>query len=102
MAQPAAATAAGAALQQDKIIKKSTDLPWYYGIPSKETISASDLIDRLEAAAPIAGWDTDDKKIRELYLLFREEAIVWWKSTKKNKECNIADWASVRKAFLLN
>ena len=105
MAQPAAAAAAaaaGAALQQDKIIKKSTDLPWYYGIPTKETISASDLIDRLEAAAPIAGWDTDEKKIRELYLLFREEAIVWWKSTKKSEDCVITDWESVKKAFLLN
>ena len=105
MAQPAAAAAAaaaGAALQQDKIIKKSTDLPWYYGIPTKETISASDLIDRLEAAAPIAGWDTDEKKIRELYLLFREEAIVWWKSTKKSEDCTITDWESVKKAFLLN
>ena len=56
MAQPAAAAAAavGATLAQDKIIKKSTDLPWYYGIPSKETISASDLIDRHEAAAGVA------------------------------------------------
>ena len=104
MANPAqaAAAAANAALQQDKIIKKSTDLPWYYGIPTKETISASDLIDRLEAAAPIAGWDTDEKKIRELYLLFREEAIVWWKSTKKSEDCTITDWESVKKAFLLN
>ena len=87
MAQPAAAAAtAGAALQQDKIIKKSTDLLWYYSIPSKETISASDLIDQLEAAAGVANWDTNDKKIRELYLLFREEALVWWKCTKKNEE----------------
>ena len=107
MAQPAAAAvtaaaAAGATLQQDKIIKKSTDLPWYYGKPSKETISASDLIDQIEAATGVAIWHTDDKKIRELYLLFREEALVWWKSTKKNEECNIAEWVSVKKAFLLS
>ena len=105
MAQPAAAAAAaaaGAALQQDKIIKKSTDLPWYYGIPSKETISAADLIDRIKAAAGVSNWDTDNKKIRELYLLFREEALVWWKCTKKNEDCVITDWESVKKAFLIN
>ena len=102
MAAQAAAAAAGAALQADKIIKKSTDLPWYYGIPAKETISASDLITRLEAAAGVSNWDTDDKKIRELYLLFGEEALLWWKCTKRNEDCNIADWASVKKAFLLN
>ena len=81
MVQPAAAAQAGIAqaLQQDTIIKKSTNLPWYYGMPLKENISATDLIDWLEAAAGIAGWDTVDKMIRELYLLFRDEAIVWWK-----------------------
>ena len=35
MAAQAAAAAAGAALQADKIIKKSTDLPWYSSIPLK-------------------------------------------------------------------
>ena len=88
MVQPAAAAQQGMqqAMQQDKVIKKTTELPWYYGIPAKETISASDLIDRIEAAAGVAGWDTNDKKIRELYLLFREEALVWWKCTKKNED----------------
>ena len=68
----------------------------------KETISATNLIDRIKAGAPITGWDTDDKKIRELYLLFREEANVWWKCTKKNEDSNIMNWESIKKAFLLN
>ena len=104
MVQPAAAAQAGIAqaLQQDTIIKKSTNLPWYYGMPLKETISATDLIDWLEAAAGIAGWDTVDKMIRELHLLFRDEAIVWWKSLKGNEDCVKTDWESVKKAFLLN
>ena len=103
MVAPAAQAQAGMAqaLQQDQIIKKSSDLPWYYGIPSKETISATDLIDRRKAAAGVAGWDTDDKKIRELYLLFRDEAIVWWKSLKGNEDWIRTYWESVKKAFLL-
>ena len=73
MVQPAAAAQAGMAqaLQQDKTIKKSTDLPWYYGIPSKETISTTDLIDQLEAAAGVAGWDTDNKRSEKLSALKR-------------------------------
>ena len=106
MAQPAAAAATAAgmqqALQQDKVIKKSTDLPWCYVRPSRETISASYLIDLLEAPAGVAGWNSDDKKIRGLYLLFRDEAIVLWKSLKGNENCNRANWESVKTAFLLN
>ena len=49
------------ALQQDKIIKKSADL-YGFGIPSKATISATYLIDRLKAASSVAGWDTDGKR----------------------------------------
>ena len=68
----------------------------------KETISATDLIEPLEAAKGHAGWDTDEKKIRELYLLLRDEAIIWWKSLKGNKECDKKNWDPVKLAFLLN
>ena len=91
----------GAALQDHSRIKRSTDLPWYFGIPSKESISAANLIERLEMAAGVANWDTDDKKIREFYLLLRDEALVWWKSLKRAEGVDKTVWDQVKAAFLL-
>ena len=59
-----AQAAAQTAIDNDGRIKKSTDLLWYYGIPSKETISTANLIDRLEVAAGVTKWKLDDQKIR--------------------------------------
>ena len=58
-----AQAAAQTAIDNDGRIKKSTDLLWYYGIPSKETISAANLIDRLEVAAGVTKWKPNDQKI---------------------------------------
>ena len=57
--------------------KVLTNLPWYYGIPLKETISAANLKDQLEETPGATCWDTDYEKICKLYLLFSDEAVVW-------------------------
>ena len=58
-----------ATLQQHANVKKATELPLFYGNPGKDTISDQDLIKWLKKAARTATWDTDVKKLTQLYLI---------------------------------
>lgn len=88
-----------AALLQHDRVRRSSDLPVYYGVPQKETISARDLIERLEKTAEIAEWATDKRKCEGFYLLLREEALIWWKSLKAHG-VDQENWNAVKTAFL--
>lgn len=89
MADPAAAAAA-AGLNQGQVqqllanhdrIRKSTDLPLFYGRKEKDTVTARLLIDRFETASRIANWNANQgRKIEEFYLVLRDRALIWWKS----------------------
>src|SRR5574343_642950 len=91
----AAAPAAGAAqqLNQDQIrdvlanhdrIRKSTDLPLFYGRKDKDTCTARLLIERFETAARIARWNADEvRKCEEFYLILRDRALIWWKGLEE-------------------
>lgn len=68
-----------ALLAHDRV-KRSTDLPLFYGNPAKDTISAKHLMVRFEYAAEIANWNNDARKCRELYMILREDAITWWET----------------------
>ena len=63
MANPAAAAAQAAllnaALQGHDRIRRSTELPKFYGNKDKDTVTPHVLLDRLNAAAPIAGWNDE-------------------------------------------
>ena len=101
MAQPAAAPAGlQAALQQHANVKKATELPLFYGNPRKDTISARDLIKRLEKAATTAGWNTDAQKLTQLYLILREDAIVWWDSLADQEIDSENDYNRVKTEFI--
>ena len=67
MAQPGAAGAQAqaahlAALGAHDKIRRSSELPLFYGNRTRDTISAKNLVDRLENAANIANWNTDERK----------------------------------------
>ena len=51
-----------AALQSHDMIRRSTDLPLFYGKKEKDTVTPHVLLDRITVAAPIAGWKTDARK----------------------------------------
>ncbi len=63
-----------------------------------DTVLPRILIDRIEDAAEIATWDAT-RKILELKLCFRENAIIWWKSLR-DYTINLDDWDEVKKEFL--
>jgi len=99
MAVPAAQLNVQNALLQHDRVQRSTDLPVYYGIPHKETISARDLVERLQKTADIAAWATDKRKCEGFYLLLRDEALIWWRSLKAHG-VNDENWNEVKTAFL--
>jgi len=100
MVQPAAAAGAGmaAALNDHDRMKRSTDIPLFFARRDKDTVLPRILIDRIEDAAEIATWDAA-RKIRELKLCFRENAIIWWKSLR-DYTIDLNDWDEVKKEFL--
>jgi Retrotransposon gag protein len=87
-----------AALNDHDRMKRSTDIPLFFARRDKDTVLPKILIDRIEDAAKIATWDAA-RKIRELKLCFRENAIIWWKSLR-DYTINLNDWDEVKKEFL--
>jgi len=81
-------------------VRRSTDLPVFYGNPNKDTlISARHFIKRFETAATIAKWDTNEKKCDEFYMLLREDAITWWE-TLEDYNVNTKVWDDVKAQFI--
>ena len=87
------------ALQGHDRIRRSTDLPLFYGKKEKDTITPHILLDRMEAAAPIAGWDTDARKCAEFFLTLRDRALIWWSSLDEY-DVDKNDWAVIKREFL--
>lgn len=96
---PAAQAHVQNALLQHDRVQRSSELPVFYGIAHKETISARDLIERLTKTADIANWQGGQRKCEGLYLLLREEALIWWRSLKAHG-VDQNNWDQVKTAFL--
>jgi hypothetical protein len=99
MANPAAAEALQNALNNHDRVRKSTDLPLFFGRKDKETITPNVLVDRLQRAAGIAGWNTDARKCTEFYMILRDKALGWWDSLE-DTGVNIENWEQVKTEFL--
>ena len=99
---PAAGQAAalGNVLINHDRVRRTTDIPLYYGIKEKDSITPQQLIERLERAARVAGWNTDDLKCDQFFLSLREEALKWSTTLDNIIGFNINDWGEVKKKFL--
>lgn len=98
MAQPAPGDLAQALNNHDRV-RRSTEIPLYYGRKEKDSISARNLIERITTAAEIAGWNTDARKLQEFYMILRDRALIWWQSLD-DTDVNKGNWAEVRDEFL--
>ena len=88
------------ALNNHERVRKSTDLPLFYGRREKDVVTAHHLMERIETAATIAGWN-QDRQCKEFYMILRDRALVWWNSLDNEEVDNIhTTWAELRKAFL--
>ena len=97
MATPAQVAAA---LTAHDRTRRSTDIPLYYGLASKDTITPQQLLKRIEQAAGIAGWNTDDRKCAEFFLCLREEALNWQYTLDDIIGFDKNNWAAVKREFL--
>ena len=91
------AGAVQAALLAHDRVRQSTDLPIFYGKKDRDTVTVHVLISRIEAAATIAGWDSDARKCKELYLILRDRALIWWDSLDNIDAFNKEVWADVKR-----
>ena len=67
-----------AALTNHDRVRRSTDIPLFFGKKGKDTVTPQQLIERLEKAAGIAGWATPKRKTDEFYMCLREGAMSWF------------------------
>jgi hypothetical protein len=90
----------GDALTQHERVRRTTDLPLFYGEPKRDTITAVHMIQRVERAARQAKWHTDIEKCDQLILSLRGEADLWAKGLEERPNFDITDWEAVKDEFL--
>lgn len=88
------------ALNAHDRVRKSTDLPLFFGRKDKDTVSPNLLLDRINRAATVAAWNTDDRKITEFYLILRDRALIWWETLEDSPNVDRNVWEDVQKEFL--
>jgi Retrotransposon gag protein len=79
-------------------IKRSTDIPLFYRHKDKDKIAAYLLIERVNDAAFIAGWNANCK-IHEFKMCFRDRATIWWESFQED-DLSLDDCDVVKREFL--
>jgi hypothetical protein len=89
--------AALAALAAHDRIRKTTDILLFFGNKAKETVMPQQLIERLEMAATVATWNTDERKCAEFYLCLREDALSWYNLLEHIIGFNNKVWADVKR-----
>ena len=97
-----------ALLRHDRV-RKSTDLPLFYGQKDKDTIKPQDFLHRFEAASQIAGWvpapavgqpPNEAQKCQQFYLLMRGSALDWWQSLEDVPDLDLTSWQQIRPQFV--
>ncbi|MGI9142027.1 MAG: C2HC-type zinc finger protein [Fluviibacter sp.] len=94
-----AAAINNALIQHDRV-RRTTDIPLFHGMPNKDSISPQQLIDRLERAARVAHWNTDELKCDQFFLSLRDEALKWSYTLDNIIGFNKENWGQVKGKFL--
>ena len=89
-----------AALLNHDRVRRTTDIPVFHGRQSKDTIQPQQLIERLEKAARVAGWDQDQRKCDEFSLSLRDNALSWYNTLDNIIDFDKNNWAELKKKFL--
>jgi hypothetical protein len=102
------AAAAAQNLQQALIahdrVHRTTDIPLFYGKKGKDTITPQQLVERLERASHVAGWDAlanpAQRKTDEFFLSLRDNTLSWYNTLDNIIGYNKEDWDELKKKFL--
>ncbi len=81
-------------------VRHSTDIPLFYGKKGKDTVTTQQLIERIEKAAGIAGWNTAKRKTDEFYMCLREGAMSWFNTLDNIIGFDKEAWDQVKAEFL--
>lgn len=99
-ANPAAAqNDIGAALRQHDRVKRSTDLPLFYGETGRDSVTARHLIEKIDSAANIGIWD-DARKYEEMFQIMRGNARTWFSGLKRTYGIRAGAYPQVKAKFL--
>ena len=96
MADPAVVQAA---LANHDRVKRSTEIPLFFGKADKDTMKPQFLIDRIEHAGQIATWN-NARKAEEFYMILRDRALIWYDSLEMIPGVDRGDWDTLKTQFL--
>jgi hypothetical protein len=88
-----------AALTQHDRVRRSTDIPLFYGKRGRDTVTPQQLIERLEKAQRIATWD-EQRICDEFYMCLREGAMSWYNTLENIPDFNNRNWANITDEFM--
>ena len=110
------------ALNNHERAKRSTDIPLFYGSKDKDTVTAQQLVDRIERAAGIANWDAPTgnpqgdaaialaenagrirgarRRCDELYLCLRGKGISWYQTLDNIPGFTGTNWDVLKQEFI--
>jgi hypothetical protein len=85
-------------------VRCTTDIPLFYGKQGKDMITPQQLVERLERASRVAGWDAlanpGHQKTDEFFLSLRNNALSWYNTLDNIIGYNKEDWNELKKKFL--
>ncbi len=81
-------------------VRRTTDIPLFYGVKEKDTITPQQLVERLERAARVARWDTDELRCDQFFLSLRDEALKWSHTLNDIIGFDLENWNDVKTKFL--
>ena len=87
------------ALQTHDNNKKVGEIPYFYGIPSKDQLTAKQIITKIENASTICQWN-DEAKAQRLANCLKGPAYTWFEGLKRSHRLNQKDWPTLKKYFL--
>jgi hypothetical protein len=88
-----------AALENHDRVRKSTEIPLFYGIVEKDVISPEQFIRRINNAAIAANWN-EARKLVEMYNCLRGPATEWWDYIADEPGIDQDNWDIVSANFL--
>jgi hypothetical protein len=81
-------------------VRRTTDIPLFYGKKGKDTIEPQQYIERLERAATVAQWPDDQRRCDEFVLSLRDNALSWYSTLDNIIGFNKNVWNELKKKFL--
>ena len=75
-----------------------TDIPLFYGDPSKDTVTPKFLMNRMTTAIATHNW-TDAQAAGNFTLQLRGPALDWLEYIRDTEGINVATWATILPAF---